>query len=251
MGGVAEAIQEHFNPRSPHGERRPRRRWEDARQPFQSTLPARGATDFDGLNVVLLVISIHAPRTGSDRKPPAGRTSRRNFNPRSPHGERLYARAARHGKAAISIHAPRTGSDRKPPEAAPAAGISIHAPRTGSDRIVASGLSSPMPFQSTLPARGATRLAKPLLAFAVISIHAPRTGSDAPRRTARTPPNRFQSTLPARGATSIYFKIPKGEKISIHAPRTGSDERVSHNVRQGADFNPRSPHGERPCRKHL
>ena len=35
-----------------------------------------------------------------------------DFNPRSPHGERLVQVGAyRHVKADISIHAPRTGSD--------------------------------------------------------------------------------------------------------------------------------------------
>ena len=55
---------------------------------FQSTLPARGATipteemtDPDG-------ISIHAPRTGSDAHGGKPASARRDFNPRSPHGER-------------------------------------------------------------------------------------------------------------------------------------------------------------------
>ena len=55
-------------------------------------------------------------------------------------------------------------------------------------------------FQSTLPARGATRMFLQLFQLTVISIHAPRTGSDG--------------------------RIRLGEltaDISIHAPRTGSD----------------------------
>ena len=34
-----------------------------------------------------------------------------NFNPRSPHGERLYAHGKNNVRMVISIHAPRTGSD--------------------------------------------------------------------------------------------------------------------------------------------
>ena len=34
--------------------------------------------------------------------------------------------------------------------------------------------------------------------------------------------------------------------ISIHAPRMGSDEVVQVIAQVGTDFNPRSPHGERP-----
>ena len=55
---------------------------------FQSTLPARGATDFDELTQFLWEISIHAPREGSDALTPVPDTSHRNFNPRSPRGER-------------------------------------------------------------------------------------------------------------------------------------------------------------------
>ena len=83
------ALLKHFNPRSPHGERpRPSSRCPSS-SAFQSTLPARGAT-------------------ASARR----RASRRwNFNPRSPHGER-HAQLKRFlRQPEISIHAPRTGSD--------------------------------------------------------------------------------------------------------------------------------------------
>ena len=78
---------------------------------FQSTLPARGATQLANGGDFALLISIHAPRTGSDWKaegklmttegfqstlPARGATKTRAaeapskiyFNPRSPHGER-------------------------------------------------------------------------------------------------------------------------------------------------------------------
>ena len=60
----------------------------DERQ-FQSTLPARGATVLSGHVAPLDLISIHAPRTGSDRTRRANITTFSDFNPRSPHGERL------------------------------------------------------------------------------------------------------------------------------------------------------------------
>ena len=57
----------HFNPRSPHGERRYGcHAVADCTLEFQSTLPARGAT-FGTADVTdTEKISIHAPRTGSD-----------------------------------------------------------------------------------------------------------------------------------------------------------------------------------------
>ena len=81
-----------------------------------------------------LLISIHAPRTGSDtsalhRRPDprkfqstlpargatlfrALRRAHIDFNPRSPHGERRLSPGMEANNEEISIHAPRTGSDR-------------------------------------------------------------------------------------------------------------------------------------------
>ena len=56
----------YFNPRSPHGERRLVRLRTKAKQKFQSTLPARGATLSVAIYCFVSIISIHAPRTGSD-----------------------------------------------------------------------------------------------------------------------------------------------------------------------------------------
>ena len=55
---------------------------------FQSTLPARGATADYIDRVANTDISIHAPREGSDRSRTRSSTASRNFNPRSPRGER-------------------------------------------------------------------------------------------------------------------------------------------------------------------
>ena len=80
----------HFNPRSPHGERLAQGYQINPATIFQSTLPARGATAALRVLCVIRRISIHAPRTGSDKyqRPSSLRTSG-YFNPRSPHGERL------------------------------------------------------------------------------------------------------------------------------------------------------------------
>ena len=149
---------------------------------FQSTLPARGATqrrrEQDGLCVYFNPRSLHGERPMS---PASFLVDFLHFNPRSLHGERLNAlimprRYTRHFNprslhgerrtklqadvisAPISIHAPCTGSDREYLQHAPGQNcISIHAPCTGSDTSTRSGFTSTCPFQSTLPARGATR----------------------------------------------------------------------------------------------
>ena len=170
----------HFNPRSPHGERR------------------QGG----GRQSQHHRISIHAPRTGSDgvtttqqmlqsifqsTLPARGATSamgkccRRSsyFNPRSPHGERHTAdKDYLPAEYRISIHAPRTGSDahtrfpvvrpthfnpRSPHgerqrSAGQVYGAGYFNPRSphGERRYSASVSTSGIVFQSTLPARGAT-----------------------------------------------------------------------------------------------
>ena len=55
--------------------------------PFQSTLPVRGATRCFS-RVQRVIISIHAPRAGSDECADIHRIRREYFNPRSPGGER-------------------------------------------------------------------------------------------------------------------------------------------------------------------
>ena len=86
--GCAQAASRHFNPRSPWGERlqikptarrgkyfNPRSPWGERRAVFQ---PSRK----------VLIISIHAPRGGSDSTAQRFTSDFPDFNPRSPWGER-------------------------------------------------------------------------------------------------------------------------------------------------------------------
>ena len=56
----------------------------------------------------------------------------------------------------------------------------------------------------------------------------------------------FQSTLPAWGATAFSLQYSRLLQISIHAPRMGSDCYRDTACPPDYNFNPRSPHGERP-----
>ena len=145
---------------------------------FQSTLPARGATtrsiEADGKRE----ISIHAPRTGSDMLPILYAKHPKDFNPRSPHGERLRGYFLRPRRLIFQSTLPARGATRAEPSKSAKVLISIHAPRTGSDARACGGRPRKRRFQSTLPARGATRPPIALCRPCVISIHAPRTGSD-------------------------------------------------------------------------
>ena len=219
--------QQDFNPRSPHGERPGPHSTNKNAISFQSTLPARGATQGRRRAREGLQISIHAPRTGSDRflsvassttgafqstLPARGATSDRwqMYHNCQAFQSTLPARGAtppKHGSTripGISIHAPRTGSDRdwkrgaENPER-----ISIHAPRTGSDDISAIAKDKYNQFQSTLPARGATDAGTKRGTSGQFQSTLPARG--ATMADVRDGPlYRFQSTLPARGATCAY-----------------------------------------------
>ena len=214
----------YFYPRSPRGER-----------------PKELAV-YVGTNV----ISIHAPREGSDRQTDHENLRPCNFYPRSPRGERQGPCLFGILRPDISIHAPREGSDVTPSFSAASRAISIHAPREGSDDRVEVWCYELERFLSTLPARGATNLltpkTTPILLFLStlpargatpqaragsdrkeISIHAPREGSDLRALADTVEQNQFLSTLPARGATVGSRVLVQSIVISIHAPREGSD----------------------------
>mgnify|MGYP003090889037 CR=1 FL=1 len=147
----------------------------------------------------------------------------------------------------ISIHAPREG--RRRAELAKHAHmtyISIHAPREGGDVEFWFTFGSTFQFQSTPPARGATKnsdysqadldhfnprpprggrlLSVHLVdVLLVISIHAPREGGD---QTAYCPFFRAGISIHAPregGDVRPRVIILENVEISIHAPREGGD----------------------------
>ena len=168
----------HFNPRSPHGERPSFENNIFGLIPFQSTLPARGAT--------VAAVTVALPEHFNPRSPHGERLAFQlqegdafDFNPRSPHGERHCCKCQEGEQHFISIHAPRTGSDTDY-SIGNSGGWDFN-PRSphGERRQNAPNIVPNVLFQSTLPARGAT------------------VGGALPFRVYA-----FQSTLPARGATT-------------------------------------------------
>ena len=214
---------------------------------FQSTLPVWGATDAGLTAGPQLIISIHAPRVGSDAEMIAQRTLALRISIHAPRvGSDHRALGVQALKQAISIHAPRVGSDGAGQVRPLCQVISIHAPRVGSDRCgrllhPAHGISI------HAPRVGSDDMTQRVISCRRwISIHAPRVGSDdfpcswsAARRhfNPRSPcgerprgcvtfcnHQEFQSTLPVWGATiALLHALPAFLCISIHAPRVGSD----------------------------
>ena len=270
---LGDIARRHFNPRSPHGER-PLSHWKCClRNLFQSTLPARGATEFDFTDIYTaefqstlpargateqhreetaeLKISIHAPRTGSDSPISSDNIAAfRNFNPRSPHGERRRLWYYINVKRKISIHAPRTGSDLESLAHNDDNDISIHAPRTGSDMYALDSMSSNSIFQSTLPARGATSDMDRVPYGRIISIHAPRTGSDAHNRRKNHQRTDFNPRSPHGERPGSQEDGQRHDAFQSTLPARGATRPADGGCRRGGDFNPRSPHGERLDASH-
>ena len=179
LAGVPGGDSRYFNPRAPRGARLEVTSKYAFNKLFQSTRPARGATAMDRSSTRLMMISIHAPREGRD--PWRGETNiwRWNFNPRAPRGARRNGRARHLARrdhfnpraprgARPSCHRlrwHRTYFNPRAPRGARLAGEPVTYARAV--------------FQSTRPARGATKLTSGQVPFT----------------------KKFQSTRPARGAT--------------------------------------------------
>ena len=100
---------------------------------FQSTLPVWGATDFDLSNAMQHIISIHAPRVGSDESVCSFHPFSDDFNPRSPCGERQWRSWIMLLRFRFQSTLPVWGATTEPTDYTIHAMISIHAPRVGSD----------------------------------------------------------------------------------------------------------------------
>ena len=102
---------QYFNPRFPRRKRLNSHEMKTQFIGFQSTLPAGEATLRFVTMAVILSISIHASRGGSDRHDMRPCVPRMDFNPRFPRGKRRWLLRPCFPKLSISIHASRGGSD--------------------------------------------------------------------------------------------------------------------------------------------
>ena len=238
-------------------------------QRFQSTCPARGTTaglrrneqaggNFNpraprGARPVFyvaragrVVISIHVPREGHDKRsirafrPPA------DFNPRAPRGARPTVSATEPDNPQFQSTCPARGTTGDGKHNDTADGISIHVPREGHDTLMLLPGCVNFTFQSTCPARGTTVNGHHIIKRQAISIHVPREGHDlntriSARRTRNFNPRAprgarlysfhcylqlfhvFQSTCPARGTTSVYHRrITVAIKFQSTCPARGT-----------------------------
>ena len=202
-----------------------------ARAPGRAGTPSRGTGRC--VNPLVSPSSWWRTRDFNPRSPYGERLGRvdgeipvSDFNPRSPYGERLVRLETEGRCRHISIHAPRMGSDLRSTTSQRA--CRDFNPRSPyGERHRASHRFRRCSYFNPRSPYGERRAAHALPAsLAAISIHAPRMGSDSKSVVYAIPATVFQSTLPVWGATSR----------SRQARHTGEN------------FNPRSPYGERHWR---
>ena len=196
---------------------------------FQSTHPSRGATVGKSGSGTNSQISIHAPLTGCDAYRPDMRRTNQHFNPRTPHGVRLFGTENISQTRIISIHAPLTGCDRESCEKTKQ--MFDFNPRTPHGvRLRQDGVkNSPRRISIHAPLTGCDVKVKLVGVRVWISIHAPLTGCDGSPLATRSNAFLFQSTHPSRGAT-----------IHNAAPVSGTFEFQSTHPSRGATLAPKT-----------
>ena len=145
-----------FNPRPPHGGRLISCIACNYFNLFQSTPPARRATETGFKLCGIVIVSIHAPRTEGD------------YNVPCPHCGTLQFQSTPPARRATSYS---TSSDKLTP------GFNPRPPHGGRPHTDWNHLTV-FQFQSTPPARRATSLFFSLSSLIEVSIHAPRTEGD-------------------------------------------------------------------------
>ena len=144
---------------------------------FQSTPPARGATNYKG--------KAKAENKFQSTPPARGATCHNPFYRLSYFG--------------ISIHAPREGGDQALIGTVPAGFISIHAPREGGDFMFLRRGPVTSDFNPRPPRGGRPGYQYEDLRLVVISIHAPREGGDKRGINQAYQPDNFNPRPPRGG----------------------------------------------------
>ena len=192
---------------------------------FQSTRPARGATDQRIEMLIEISFNPRAPR-GARRLNWCRRSGRKRFNPRAPRGARREYSGPGSGGDCFNPRAPRGARRSARLTASMRICFNPRAPR-GARHLHQDRLGLPVWFQSTRPARGATGAYLDGRREHVVSIHAPRAGRDPRCAPADRAGDCFNPRAPrgARLAGRDGFQAATG--VSIHAPRAGRDFRCA------------------------
>ena len=197
--GGGSACRRRFNPRRPRGRRRVVCAPISSAIAFQSTPPARAATDGVGLIAWRIKFQSTPPAraatmVGSAMFPP------RLFQSTPPARAATLPTIWQNTPDAFQSTPPARAATERACGLRPPREVSIHAAREGGDIL--------LPFDE---------------GFVGVSIHAAREGGDRSPTLQATPNWEFQSTPPARAATDLLTTHKLKSCVSIHAAREGGD----------------------------
>src|ERR1035438_7696405 len=212
-----------FNPRRPRGRRLATTLLLAPVGVFQSTPPARAATPCPGRLAHRISVSIHAARAGGDAFTTGAGNATTQFQSTPPARAATRAALLHETGVLVSIHAARAGGDNSTRCSTPnTSRFNSRPPRGGRLGRIETTLAL-ISFQSTPPARAATKPGREHRVPRTVSIHAARAGGDADQTIPPRLQPVFQSTPPARAATRRGALDPRDRYVSIHAARAGGD----------------------------
>ena len=146
-------------------------------------------------------VSIHAPREGCDYQSPYGDFRTGSFNSRTPGGVRPHDAYDRPTRPKFQFTHPGRGATNNNSNDNNNGTVSIHAPREGCDK----------------------RVGAFIVVTLIVSIHAPREGCDA----SVSEMERVRMCLNSRTPGGVRRTLPRlaveVSHVSIHAPREGCD----------------------------
>ena len=213
---------------------------------FQSTLPVRGATIFQCFPRSNTVISIHAPRAGSDGITAVCKYYLCIFQSTLPVRGATEAEATRSLIQAFQSTLPVRGATiHRHPKQAEKTDFNPRSP-CGERRDSRSYRYRWNDFNPRSPCGERPTLYANKVILVQISIHAPRAGGDNMANMSAFKAQLISIHAPRAGSDEIVGLIVTVGMISIHAPRAGSDPfYFLVPYRYKFYFNPRSPCGER------
>ena len=190
-------------------------------------------------------ISIHAPREGSDTSQLSRPARHRRFLSTLPARGATLPADPQWDAGPISIHAPREGSDGRRRAPRPAGRYFYPRSPRGERPIWVWALSGSFNFYPRSP-RGERQLAAMMVSSFYLYFY-PRSprGERPVARGLRVFYHRISIHAPREGSDICLRYCASPSTISIHAPREGSDPGHPHFGGQHPDFYPRSPRGER------
>ena len=190
----------YFNPRSHCRERQSYIHIALGQEPFQSTFPLQGTTDYRVFFYGDEGISIHVPIAGNDDKTPWRPSIHMPFQSTFPLQGTTERVLDKYGRVDISIHVPIAGNDLR--------GASV--------------FHRGILFQSTFPLQGTTSIFLFNLFRCIISIHVPIAGNDCEAGYIKQG-KVISIHVPIAGNDGERHRKRVERKISIHVPIAGND----------------------------